>query len=141
MHQNRCVELARQAVVDCGERNDYMPKNDTQAKNWVPHRWVIDAMLAAAHEAEQERDQYRSGNTELLELWMKLFDEQEIDSIRNRVYEILTSAGLLSADGVLDWAALEARKPKPKTWAEAVNECVTDPEVRAKLLALGDDIN
>lgn len=24
MHQDRCVELARQAAVDCGERHDYM---------------------------------------------------------------------------------------------------------------------
>lgn len=135
MHQDRCVQLAREAAVDCGERHGYMPATELLAETWQPHRWVVDAMLLAAHEAEQERDQYRSGNTELLELWMKLLDGQNICDVQDRVREILDSAGL-RRDGVLNWAALEARKPQRKTWAEAVNECVTDPEARARLLAM-----
>jgi hypothetical protein len=135
MHQDRCVELAREAAVECGERHDYMPATDLLAETWHPHRWVVDAMLKASHEAEKERDQYRAGNTELLELWMKLLDGQDIIDVQERVREILTGAGLL-VDNAPQWAALEARKPKQKTWAEAVNECVTDTEERARLLAM-----
>lgn len=135
MHQDRCVELAREAAVECGERHDYMPATDLLAETWSPHRWVVDAMLKAADEAERERDAYKSGNTELLELLMKLHAGEHA-SILPRVREILAGAGLVDADNRLCWDALEARKPKQKTWTEAVNECVTDPEVRARLLAM-----
>jgi len=138
MHQDRCVELAREAAVDCGERHDYMPATELLAETWQPHRWVIDAMLLAAHDAEQERDRYKAGNTELLELWMKLLAGDDIIDVQERVREILTGAGLLNTDNTANWDALEARKPKQKTWVEAVNECVTDPEARARLLAMDD---
>jgi hypothetical protein len=138
MHQDRCVEIAREAAVACGERHDYLPATELLASTFQPHRWVIDAMLHAAHEAEKERDQYRAGNTELLELLMKLHAGQH-ESLLPRVREILMGAGLLNADHTLNWPALEARKPKPIPWAQAVNECVTDPEARARLLALDDN--
>lgn len=138
MNQDKAIELARVAAVCCGERHDYMPPTELLAEAWHPHRWVVDAMLLAAHEAEQERDQYRAGNTELLELWMKLLDGLDICAVQDRVREILDGTGL-RRDGALDWAALEARKPKRQTWAEAVNECVTDPEARARLLAMDDN--
>lgn len=138
MHQDKCVEIARQAAVDCGERHDYMPATELLAETWHPHRWVVDAMLLAADEAERERDAYKSGNTELMGLWMKLLAGTDLIDVQERVREILTGAGLLNADNSPNWDALEARKPKQKTWAEAVNECVTDPEARARLLAKGD---
>ena len=137
MHQDRCVELAREAAVYCGERHDYMPATELLAETWHPHRWVVDAMLLATNEAEIERDSYKNGNTELLELLMKLHAGQH-ESILPRVREILAGAGLLNADNTLNWPALEERKPKKITWEQAVNECVTDPEARARLLAMGD---
>lgn len=137
MHQDKCVELAREAAVACGERHDYMPATDLLAETWHPHRWVVDAMLLAAHEAEQERDGYKAGNTELLELWLKLLAGEDIIDVQERVREILEGAALLR-DGKPDWDALEARKPKQITWEQAVNECVTDPEARGRLLAMGD---
>ena len=137
MHQDRCVQLAREAAVACGERHSYMPATDLLAETWQPHRWVIDAMLLAADEAERERDRFKAGNTELLELLMKLHAGQH-ESILPRVREILVGAGLVIADNTLNWAALEARKPKPITWEQAVNECVTDPQRRAELLAMKD---
>ena len=96
-------------------------------------------MLLAAHEAERERDSFKAGNTELLELLMKLHAGQS-ESILPRVREILAGAGLVDADNTLNWEALEARKPKPITWEQAVNECVTDPEARARLLAMSDEV-
>jgi len=135
MHQDRCVELAREAAVECGERHDYMPATDLLAEMWRPHRWVVDAMLKAADQAERERDSYKSGNTELLELLMKLH-AGEHTQILPRVREILAGAGLVDANNALNWQALEDRKPKPIPWAQAVNELVTDPEARARLLAM-----
>ena len=135
MHQDQCVNIAQDAAMACTERHDYMPVTQDQADTFQPHRWVIEAMLYAADVAEQERDRYKAGNTELLELWMKLLDGKDIIDVQERVREILETAQLL-LDGKPDFAALEARKLKRKTWAEAVNECVTDPEERARLLAL-----
>lgn len=136
MHQDKCVEIARQAAVDCGERHDYMPATDLLAETWQPHRWVVDAMLLAADEAERERDAFKAGNTELLGLWMKLLAGDDIIDVQERVREILTGAGLLNTDNTPNWDALEARKPKPITWEQAVNQCVTDPEARERLLAM-----
>ena len=112
-----------------------MPASEAEAETWNPHRWVVDAMLLAAGEAEKERDAFKAGNTELLELLMKLHAGQN-ESILPRVREILSGAGLLNADSTLNWPALEARKPKPITWEQAVNECVTDPDARTRLLAM-----
>lgn len=137
MHQDRCVQIAREAAVACGERHAYMPATELLAEVWQPHRWVVDAMLIATAEAELERDSFKAGNTELLELLMKLHAGQH-ESILPRVREILAGAGLLNADNTLNWIALEERKPKKITWEQVVNECVTDPEARARLLAMGD---
>ena len=137
MHQDRCVELAREAAVACGERHSYMPATDLLAETWQPHRWVVDAMLLAAHEAESERDGYIAGNTTLLEALMRYAEGQE--SAPAFAQDVLGRAGMLNgADGTLNWKALEDRKPKPITWEQAVNECVTDPEARARLLAMSD---
>lgn len=138
MHQDKAIEIAREAAVDCGERHDYMPPTPLLAEVWMPHRWVIDAMLLAAHEAEKERDAFKAGNTELLELLMKVHAGEHTEILR-RVRDILLGAGLLNADLTLNWAALEARKPQQITWEQAVNECVTDPVARARLLAMDDD--
>lgn len=137
MHQDKAIELAREAAVDCGERHDYMPPTPLLAEVWTPHRWVVYAMLLAAHEAEQERDSYRAGNTELLEILMNLCLGQSTAPL-DRSRDILTAAGLMNVDHTPNWKALEARKPKQQTWAEAVNECVTDPVERERILALRD---
>lgn len=137
MHQDQCVQIAREAAVDCGERHAYMPRTNEEAIAWQPHRWVIDAMLVASGEAERERDSFRAGNTELLELLMKLCLGETTEPL-TRARDILVATGLMNADHTPNWEALEARKPKPITWEQAVNECVTDPAVRARLLALGD---
>ena len=137
MHQDKAIELAREAAVDCGERHDYMPATPLLAEVWHPHRWVVDAMLNAAAVAEGERDRYRSGNTTLLDALMQL--AEGVPGADMNAQKVLGEAGMLNpADGSMNWAALAARKPKPQTWAEAVNECVTDPAERARLLALGD---
>ena len=139
MHQYQCVEIARQAAVACHERHDYMPATEVLAQAWQPHRWVIDAMLCAATVAEGERDRYQAGNTELLWLFMRLIEGDDIPELTDRVREILTQAGLVNPDHSMNWEALEARKPKQISWEQAVNELVTDPDARARLLAMSDE--
>ena len=112
MHQDKAVELAREAAVACGERHSYMPPTEPLAEVWQPHRWVIDAMLLAAHEAEQQRDAYRAGNTDLLGLLMKIAEGTHAD-VPSEIQRVLAAAGLLNGvDGTLNWQALEDRKPK-----------------------------
>lgn len=135
MHQDKAIELAREAAVDCDERHDYMPATPLLAEVWHPHRWVVDAMLNAAAVAEGERDRYRSGNTKLLGLLMQFCEGTP--GTKEETLLLLADAGLL-VDGAMNWQALKDREPKQQTWAEAVNECVTDPAERARLLALGD---
>lgn len=137
MHQDKAVEIAREAAVDCGERHEYMPATPLLAEDWQPHRWVVDAMLIAAAIAEGERDRFRAGNTQLIEALMR-YAEGQSDAAQF-AQPILAECGMLNgADGTLNWAALEARRPKQQTWAEAVNECITDPVERARLLAMDD---
>lgn len=87
--------------------------------------------------AQQMVLRYRSGNTELLELMMKMCAGETTKPLE-RARDILLSTGLMRADGTLDWDALEERKPKPQTWAEAVRSSVKDPAEQARLIALGD---
>jgi len=105
--------------------------------------------------AMMERDRYKTGNTALLESLMDMVyqhcivDEQnemlfhDYLSANENAFNLLREAGMMrvSSDGkyFLDWSALEARKPKPQTWAQAVREIVTDPVEIARLLALDED--
>lgn len=136
MQDQRCIKIAREEAMDCEERHDYMPRSDMDAASWKPHLWVVYAMQRAADEAERERDQYRAGNTALLKALMYAHEDKD-DANALRV-QALREAGMLNADGSCNWQALDARTPKPLTWAQAVNQCVTDPAERARLLAMDD---
>jgi hypothetical protein len=137
MNHDQCLRIAREEAMDCPERHDYMPKSEMDAASWKPHQWVVDAMQRAAVEAERERDQYRAGNTALLTALMYANeDKDDANALRGQA---LREAGMLNEDGSCNWLALEARKPKQQTWAEAVNECISDPAERARLLAMEDD--
>lgn len=41
------IAIARQAALDSTHRYNYMPARIEDAVEWVPHRWVIEAMRAA----------------------------------------------------------------------------------------------
>lgn len=86
---------------------------------------------------------YKAGNTALLETLMALVyrisnggTASEIANAVDGAKKVLREAGMLSADGTLDWDALDARKPKRQSWEEAVRECVTDPAEVERLLSL-----
>lgn len=51
------IEIAQKAAVSSMHRYNYMPALQEDADNWMPHRWVIEAMRAslAPHQAEIER--------------------------------------------------------------------------------------
>lgn len=104
---------------------------------------------------QQERDSFRAGNTALLEALMDMCNQHchqvntdvlwhHFPSANEDALELLEEAGMATptqGDGwILNWDALDARKPKRKTWAEAVHECVTDPQEIARLMALDDEV-
>lgn len=102
-------------------------------------------------------DSYRAGNTALLEALMDMVWQFIGTDDRNAVFShhyigaeeaainVLIAAGMAAqvepgANSYrLLWDALEARKPKRQTWAEAVEECITDPAEKVRLLALEDE--
>ena len=130
MHQDKARQMAREAVVDCTDRHDYMPATPLLAEDWQPHRWVVDAMLLAAHEAEQERDRYRAGNTYLLDLLMQWVDGAP--GVEDDTLKTLRNAGLLHGNDVPNWAAIKAREMKQQTWEEAaLDDNATAEEVHA----------
>lgn len=48
LDDDQLIEIARKAAVDSVHRYFYMPATTEDAKSWLPHRWVIEAMRAAA---------------------------------------------------------------------------------------------
>ena len=38
-HQDKAIQLAREAAVDCEERHSYMPPTPLLAEDWMPHLW------------------------------------------------------------------------------------------------------
>lgn len=50
MERDEAVEIARQRALASGERGDheYLPRTPEQAKTWMPHEWVIEAIMDAA---------------------------------------------------------------------------------------------
>jgi len=115
---------------------------------------IISGLYVSLDEMKGERDSYKAGNTALLEALMCMCNQHcahrasgALDhgylSANEDALEILEQAGMatpVKGDGwTLNWAALEARKPKPQTWAQAVHEVVTDPVEIARLLALDED--
>lgn len=98
------------------------------------HAWTLDDDV---NDLRLKVDRFRNGNTRLLELLMKLH-AGEHTTVLEAARDILANAELLNGDGTLNWQALEDRKLKQQTWAEAVEECLSDPAEKARLLALND---
>jgi len=50
MNESQAIELARQHALRYGQRGShpYLPKTKEDACDWLPHEWVIGAIVAAA---------------------------------------------------------------------------------------------
>jgi len=111
--------------------------------------------------ADEQIARLRRGNTDLLEALMDMvnqfFYHKNEHSQSDEDGEFISHAFMSAEEGAIAvlidagmaeevkgkgyrllWDNLEARKQKRQTWAEAVNECVNDPDERARLLALDD---
>jgi len=128
---------------------------------YMMEQWrAANASATQQHEAEvdalkAEVERYRNGNTAALEAlmgmaWQYMGHHNTSDCIVSHDFmgageeccDVLEEAGLAKPTGdgcELDWAALEARKPKQQTWAEAVNELDVSDEEKARLLAFEAD--
>lgn len=116
----------------------------------IPTKLVrLDDAQEAVEEERSFVAKYRAGNTALLEALMDMVhqhcssvDSDLIDhgylSANEDAVAVLEEAGMVKNNRLL-WDALEARKPKQQTWVEAVNDCVSDPAERARLLAMADE--
>ena len=147
------MELNELPVVAYGWENTMIGKSglmlvqlDPGQYPEIPAKLVrLDDALALMSEQVATVAKYKAGNTALLEALMDMV-HQHCTSGADEVHhgyissgeaavEVLEQAGML-IDGKLQWQALEDRKPKRQTWEQAVNECITDPEQRARLLAM-----
>jgi len=100
---------------------------------------VGDALYIALIAARKTARAFHNGNTCALEALMHVYSSGD-DAAQLKAHEVLRAAGLLTAISTPDWAALEARKPKPMHWADAVQAFVPGAAERARLLALDDDL-
>lgn len=49
MTRDEAIEIARQRAFAAGERGDheYLPRTAEQTKTWMPHEWVVEAIMDA----------------------------------------------------------------------------------------------
>lgn len=70
MNRNDAIDLARAHALAHGQDHTYLPTTDTEAAEWLPHAWVVDAIVSAAAERERATDatgfqaRYRLGKGE-----------------------------------------------------------------------------
>lgn len=51
MTRDEAIELARRRALNSLDTYAYLPVTDADAATWMPHEWVIDAIMAAAERA------------------------------------------------------------------------------------------
>lgn len=118
-------------------------------KAWLQRSDVKLHVKPLVEELQAERDALKAGNTALIEAlmnmaWQYMGDQDghcshSFMSAGEDCCEVLVEAGVATDTGggcILNWAALEARKPQRQTWAQAVAELDAPPEEKARLLAL-----
>ncbi len=55
MNRLDAIDLARAHALGHGQTGDhaYLPTTDAEAAEWLPHAWVVDAIVSAAEERER----------------------------------------------------------------------------------------
>ena len=52
MTRNQAIEIARQRALNAREGHGYLPVTEADAQTWMPHEWVIDAILLATMQCD-----------------------------------------------------------------------------------------
>lgn len=47
MNRNDAIDLARAHALAHGQDHAYLPTTGAEAAEWLPHSWVVDAIVAA----------------------------------------------------------------------------------------------
>lgn len=48
MTRDQAIDIARRRALNSKDTHAYLPVTDDDAKAWMPHEWVIDAIQAAS---------------------------------------------------------------------------------------------
>lgn len=72
MNREQAIAIARSAALNYEQRAaySYLPVNEAQAANWMPHGWVIDAIMQTA-------DQFVSATIDASEPNVVIFNAAE----------------------------------------------------------------
>lgn len=103
--------------------------------NALTHAQEVDALREEVAESMRTVMRYHKGNTSLL---VALADVVEfMPEAIPRAVEVLSAAGVMQNEQLVDRAALDARRACPISWEVAVRTLVKQPDIQAGLLAMG----
>lgn len=73
MNRNDAIDLARAHALAHGQTDDnaYLPTTDAEAAEWLPHSWVVDAIVSAAA-ADHPRARFAEGEWTEVDLWAEI---------------------------------------------------------------------
>ena len=63
MTRNQAIEIARQRALNARESHGYLPVTEADAQTWMPHEWVIDAILWATMQCDLAAQQAEPSQT------------------------------------------------------------------------------
>lgn len=63
MTRNQAIEIARQRALSTREDHGYLPVTEADAQKWMPHEWVIDAILWATTQCDLAAQQAEPSQT------------------------------------------------------------------------------
>lgn len=122
--REEAIELARRRALNSLDTHAYLPVTDADAATWMPHEWVIDAIMAAA-----ERGAEGASDKQLwaaLQLHIKAFGEGADDPILR---------------GEADEAAIKAlRGAKPDAYPDVREAQIRREEESARIDSLIDSV-
>ena len=53
MNRNDAIDHARDCALAHAQDHAYLPTSEAEAAEWLPHAWVVDAIVSAAAGREQ----------------------------------------------------------------------------------------
>ena len=106
--------------------------SDPAAPEVLTPETELDMLRQEVYDSMETVEQYRGGNTELIEVLMKVMGDKP--DARVSALMLLTECGMVRQDGALNWPALAQRKDNRWTWEQLVRKFVKQPSEVDRLL-------